>query len=71
MKLKIMLALLIAVLVFISKAENVIDDDEMDAVIEFDESDDLFMFLSQRESTVIHLYSRKDKQYLPKRKAFR
>ena len=58
MKLKILLALLI-LLIFMSKAENV-QEDEIDAVIEFDESDDLFMFLSQRESTVIHLYSRKD-----------
>lgn len=45
--------------------------DELDAVIEFDESDDLFMLLTSRESTCVHLYERQDPQYLAKRKAFR
>ena len=34
--------------------------DEHDAVIEFDSKDDLFIHLVERESTVVHLYSRKD-----------
>ena len=44
---------------------------ENDAVIEFDASDDFFMLLSANESSTVHLYSRKDVQYLSKRKAFR
>ena len=34
--------------------------DERDAVIEFDESDELFALMTSRASTVVHLYSRKD-----------
>ena len=45
--------------------------DEHEAVIEFDESDDLFKLLLNRESSCIHLYSRQDPQFLAKRKAFR
>ena len=45
--------------------------DEHDAVIEFDLTDDLFVLLTARESTTVHLYTRKDGQYLAKRKAFR
>jgi len=45
--------------------------DENDAVIEFDPNDDLFKSLVERESTCVYLYSRKDPQYLAKRKAFR
>ena len=44
---------------------------ELDAVIEFDATDDLFILLTSRESTCVHLYTRKDTQYLAKRKAFR
>ena len=40
-------------------------------MIEFDESDDLFKMLIGKDSTVVHLYSRKDPDYLTKRKAFR
>lgn len=45
--------------------------DELDAVIEFDDTDDLFMLLTARESSCVHLYTRKDPQYLAKRKAYR
>jgi len=51
--------------------ENNAGIDEHEAVIEFDESDDLFKLLLNRETTCVHLYSRKDEQYLQKRKAFR
>ena len=45
--------------------------DELDAVVEFDESDDLFKFLSERDSACVHLYSRKDENFLTRKKAFR
>ena len=40
-------------------------------MIEFDPSDDFFLLLSANESSTVHLYSKKDDQYLSKRKAFR
>ena len=45
--------------------------DELEAVVEFDESDDLFKFLSERDSACVHLYSRKDENFLARKKAFR
>ena len=45
--------------------------DELEAVIEFDEEDDLFKMLSEHDSTCVHLYSRKESKFLSRRKAFR
>ena len=67
------LALTSIVVILSSAAQGTAVDgiDEHEAVIEFDSTDDLFLQLTSRDSTTVHLYSRQDPQYLAKRKAFR
>ena len=45
--------------------------DELEAVIELDKEDDFFKMLTEHDSTCVHLYSRKDANFLNRRKAFR
>ena len=45
--------------------------EELDAVIEFDDNDEFFKLVSGMRKAVVHLYSRDDKNYITKKKAFR
>lgn len=72
-KLRTFLSLVILAMMLVTRVNCQEDEgvDELDAVIEFDSSDDLFKMLTAKDSTVVHLYSRKDSDFLNKRKAFR
>ena len=62
--LSLLLSLQLISKLVVKAAKNTTEDDggidELEAVVEFDESDDLFKFLSERDSACVHLYSRKD-----------
>ena len=45
--------------------------DELEAVVELDKDDDFFKMLTEHDSTCVHLYSRKESNFLNRRKAFR